>query len=252
MALAEHLPGVQPPRATFMQSLRVAQTLTPHCVTKCVGVWLGYDDAKPWRARPWVERPAALDPPVVPSSPLSQQQGRRRCVCDRACAACATEAWWADLRCLCTEYLSPSQQHDDGGGGNGGGDGCDGDALMLGMSLPFAPLVEVWDGAVVDRLLHGVRATLSMHAPRWGVAAVEWVSRYALTSLRIALCFRLERRQALQLLPRQLTAAVTTPPVVTPVLPSPPGVAQWKVDYTWDEARQPKLPTPSAGDMASL
>jgi hypothetical protein len=260
VALAERLPGVGAPHAALAAALACCGA------DRLLGVWLGCDDAKPWRARPWA-RPGAEEGGDGGGTAVA---GERRCLCDSACAVCAPEPWWAELRCLCTHRLAADKS---------------GAALVLGLALPHAAGAEVWQGMAVDRLLAGCARVVTTHAPDWGGAVTpeagggrgaEWVARYAMGSPRLALALHLERRPSAAARPAAAgTPSSTEARWAAEPAPdhgaqgcalggaarsaaarerdeaAPSGLARWSVCRGWDAARA-KQPPPAAAKYARL
>ncbi len=134
----------------------VAAALKQSLLTDLVGAWLGYDaldssagsGGKPWRL----------------------EQLRR---------AEGPQPLWYDLhQLLISEQLVSSRHQRQQGRVSR--------KFGVGVSLRYSSVGEVWEGAAVDSLIHG----LSVAAARdgWRLESVGWVATYAVTSPRLA-CF---------------------------------------------------------------
>eukprot|EP01043_Picozoa_sp_COSAG02_P044001 COSAG02_NODE_3882_length_6090_cov_26.657152_4_plen_1174_part_00 len=132
----------------------VATALKQSPFKDLVGAWLGYDaldssagsGGKPWRL----------------------EQLRR---------AEGPQPLWNDLHQLLSSEPLVSNRRQQGVVGRKFG---------IGVSLRYSSVGEVWEGAAVDSLLHGL--SIAVARDGWRLESVGWVATYAVTSPRLA-CF---------------------------------------------------------------
>lgn len=93
-------------------------------------------------------------------------------------------------------------------------------ALAVVVSLRYASTAEVWQGAAVDNLLHGMG--IAVAANDWQIGSVGWVVTYAVTSPRLACLLYLVPNETVEIDSLSKEAAPAAALCVRPIAEAPP------------------------------